>query len=103
MHRLNVGSDPVTPPSGALYTLEVTAKEIAQVEASKAEMPPATPINIACLGNEDHAQRVNAARVIRQCGFEPVPIISSRRLRSEQDRDSLLSALIGEANPTRFI
>jgi methylenetetrahydrofolate reductase (NADPH) len=103
MHRLNVGSDPVIPPSGGLYTLEVTAKEIAQVEASKAEIPLATSINIAFLGNEDHAQRVNAARVIRQCGFEPVPIISSRRLRSEQDRDGLLSALTSEANPARFI
>jgi methylenetetrahydrofolate reductase (NADPH) len=89
--------------SHELYALEVTAKDIAQLEASQAEIPLATPINIAFLGNEDHAQRINAARVIRHCGFEPVPIISSRRLRSEQDRDSLLSALIGEANPTRFM
>ena len=96
-------SKPATASSDGPYALEVTAKDIAQVEASKAEIPPATPINIAFLGNEDHAQRVNAARVIRQCGFEPVPIISSRRLRSEEDRDSLLSALINEANPKRFI
>jgi methylenetetrahydrofolate reductase (NADPH) len=103
MHSLNIASKPAAASSNGLYALEVTAKDIAQVEASKAEIPLATPINIAFLGNEDHAQRVNAARVIRQCGFEPVPIISSRRLRSEQDRDSLLGALIGEANPTRFI
>jgi methylenetetrahydrofolate reductase (NADPH) len=102
MHNLDNESQP-TASSGSLCALEVTAKDIAQVEASKAEIPLGTPINIAFLGNEDHAQRVNAARVIRQCGFEPVPIISSRRLRSEQDRDSLLGALIGEANPTRFI
>jgi methylenetetrahydrofolate reductase (NADPH) len=101
--RLDFVSKLGAASSGGLYALEVTGKDIAQVEASRAEIPLATPINIAFLGNEDHAQRVNAARVIRQCGFEPVPIISSRRLRSEQDRDSLLSALIGEANPTRFI
>jgi methylenetetrahydrofolate reductase (NADPH) len=41
--------------------------------------------------------------VIRACGFEPVPIISSRRLRSELDRDTLLGPLIEEANPNRFI
>lgn len=85
------------------YALEVAAKDIAQVEASKAEIPPGTPINIAFLGNEDHAQRVNAARVIRECGFEPVPIISSRRLRSQSDLDGLLSALIDEASAKHFI
>jgi methylenetetrahydrofolate reductase (NADPH) len=103
MYSLNVKSQPAKLPPQGLYALEVTAKDIEQVVASKAEIPPGTPINIAFLGNEDHPQRVNAARVIRQCGFEPVPIISSRRLRSEQDRDNLLGALIGEANPTRFI
>jgi methylenetetrahydrofolate reductase (NADPH) len=85
------------------YALEVAAKDIAQIEASKAEIPPGTPINIAFLGNEDHIQRVNAARMIRQCGFEPVPIISSRRLHSRSDLDNLLSNLIGEACPQRFI
>lgn len=85
------------------YALEVAAKDIAQVEAAKAAIPPGTPINIAFLGNEDHAQRIKAARVIRACGFEPVPIISSRRLRSERDRDYLLDALVAEAAPSRII
>lgn len=103
MPNLDIMSHTAKASSGSLYALEVTAKDIVQVKASKPEIPPATPINIAFLGNEDHAQRVNAARIIRECGFEPVPIISSRRLLSEQDRDSLLGALIEGANPTRFI
>jgi methylenetetrahydrofolate reductase (NADPH) len=103
MHSLTIDTRLATTPSGGLYALEVTGKDIAQVKASKAEIPLATPINIAFLGTEDHAQRINAARAIRECGFEPVPIISSRRLRSEQDRDGLLDAMISEANPTRFI
>lgn len=85
------------------YALEVAAKDIAQVEAAAAIIPPGTPINIAFLGNEDHAQRITAARVIRACGFEPVPIISSRRLRSERDRDYLIDALVAEAAPSRII
>ena len=85
------------------YALEVAAKDIAQVEAAKAAIPPGTPINIAFLGNEDHAQRIEAARVIRACGFEPVPIISSRRLHSERDRDYLLDALVAKAAPLRII
>ncbi|KWV58485.1 methylenetetrahydrofolate reductase [Rhizobium altiplani] len=86
-----------------LYTLEITGKDIAKIEAAKACIPAGTPINIAFLGNEDHGQRVNAARVIRSCGFEPVPIISSRRLHSEEDLDGLISNLVGSAAPSRFI
>ena len=41
--------------------------------------------------------------VIRACGFDPVPIISSRRLHSEQDRDGLLEALSAAAAPARVI
>lgn len=89
--------------SDRLYALEVAAKDIAQVEAAKETIPPGTPINIAFLGNEDHTQRIEAARVIRACGFEPVPIVSSRRLRSEWDRDYLLDALVAEAAPSRII
>lgn len=87
----------------AAYALEVTGKDISQVEAAMSVIPPATPINIAFLGNENHCQRINAARTIRACGFEPVPIISSRRLHSADDLDSLVGALIREANPSRFI
>lgn len=96
-------TEPVMQPEGRCYALEITGKDIAQIVAARASIPQGTPINIAFLGNEDHDQRINAARVIRRCGFEPVPIISSRRLRSEHDRDNLLSALIAEAAPSRFI
>ncbi|WP_437882678.1 methylenetetrahydrofolate reductase [Pseudomonas sp. LRF_L74] len=87
----------------APYTLEVTGKACDEVRRARDVIPPATPINIAFLGNEDHAQRIEAARIIRECGFEPVPIISSRRLRSVEDRDHLLGALVEVAAPTRFI
>lgn len=85
------------------YTLEITGKAIAEIVASQHVIPKGTQINIAFLGNESHEQRINAAKVIRDSGFEPVPIISSRRLRSEHDRDLLLSALVAEAAPQRFI
>lgn len=87
----------------APYALEVTGKDIAQIAASKDEIPAGTPVNIAFLGNETHAQRIAAARLIRASGFEPVPIISSRRLLSRQDLDSLVSELIKQAGPKRFL
>ncbi|WP_457580859.1 hypothetical protein [Ensifer canadensis] len=73
--------------------MEITGKDLGQIEAAKSEIPAGTPINIAFLGNETHAQRIEAAARIRQWGFEPVPIISSRRLTSVQDRDELLAGL----------
>lgn len=85
------------------YSLEITGKDIGQIEAARACIPTGTPINIAFLGNETHAQRIEAAVRIRQSGFEPVPIISARRLRSVQDRDDLLTGLIRAARPTRFM
>ncbi len=94
---------PASQQARALYSLEVTGKAIAEVAAARAVIPPGTPVNIAFLGNEDHGQRLAAAREIRRCGLEPVPIISSRRLRSQQDCDDLLDALIREAAPARFI
>lgn len=90
-------------PEPAGYTLEITGKAIAEIESARSVIPPRTPVNIAFLGNENHEQRIEAARVIRECGFEPVPIISSRRLLSQQDRDDLVGALVRSANPHRFI
>lgn len=41
------------------YALEITGKDIAQIEAAKAAIPPGTPVNIAFLRNESHCQRVD--------------------------------------------
>lgn len=105
MEATDIGTE--VPPSDiqrqAAYALEVTGKDIRQVETAMSEIPAGTPINIAFLGNEGHSQRINAARVIRRCGFEPVPIISSRRLRSVEDLDQLLNALADEAGASHFL
>lgn len=85
------------------YTLEITGKAIGEIVAAQQVIPQGTAINIAFLGNENHAQRIHAAKTIRDCGFEPVPIISSRRLLSVEDRDQLLSGLIKDAAPKRFL
>lgn len=90
-------------PMASLYTLETTAKDVKQIEASRSQIPPQTPINLAFLGNENHAQRIDAAGIIRKCGFEPVPIISVRRLESRQDFDHLLHGLNESAKPSKLI
>jgi methylenetetrahydrofolate reductase (NADPH) len=59
------------------FSLEITGTDIAQIRDSKFAIPVNTPVNIAFLGNESHRQRIHAAKTIRECGFEPVPIISA--------------------------
>ena len=87
----------------APYTLEVTGESASELEKAGTAILAGTPINIAFLGNETHAQRIDAALRIRACGAEPVPVISSRRLRSQQDCDALIGAFIEQAAPKRFM
>jgi methylenetetrahydrofolate reductase (NADPH) len=85
------------------FSLEITGKNVAQIRDFKFSIPLNTPVNVAFLGNESHRQRILAAKTIRECGFEPVPIISARRIRSQQDLDDLLGTLVMEATPRCFI
>jgi hypothetical protein len=85
------------------FSLEITGKNVAQIRDFKFSIPLNMPVNVAFLGNESHRQRILAAKTIRECGFEPVPIISARRIRSQQDLDDLLGTLVMEATPRRFI
>jgi methylenetetrahydrofolate reductase (NADPH) len=85
------------------FSLEVTGKNVAQIQDLKCSIPKNTPVNVAFLGNESHRHRILAAKTIRECGLEPVPIISARRIRSQEDLDDLLGTLVMEASPRRFI
>lgn len=87
----------------AVYTLEITGKDIAKLETVRSRIPDATPVNIAFLGNETHQQRITAAQTIRQTGLEPAPILSARRLRSRDDLYGLLDGLQQVAQPERFL
>ena len=85
------------------YALEITGKGIGEIETARPVIAPDTPVNIAFLGNETHAQRIEVARILRRSGFEPVPIISARRLTSEDDVETLIGGLKAAASPQRFL
>src|SRR5262245_29613077 len=79
------------------YSFEMTAKDIPQLEESAGLIPPGTKIAVTFLPNEDFPARVAAAARVRQLGFVPVPHISARRLKSQDELESFLAALQREA------
>ena len=75
------------------FSMEMTGKDVARLEAAAGVIPAGTRIHITFLDNEDLALRVNAAAAVRRLGFTPVPHISARRLRSQAELEEFLTAL----------
>ncbi|WP_417552468.1 methylenetetrahydrofolate reductase [Marinomonas fungiae] len=85
------------------FSLETTGKSAHEL-ASVADLFAArTPVNIAFLGNESHAQRIQAAATIKSLGLEPTPIISSRRLQSEEDFYHYVDPLLKQSHIKRLM
>ena len=75
------------------FSLEMTGKDISALRAAAPMLPPATPVNVTFLGNEDLNMRVAAAKAVKDAGLHPVPHVSARRLTSEQEFDDFLASL----------
>ena len=74
-------------------SLEMTGKDVAALREAAPGIPAGTPINVTYLEHEDVGLRVEAARVVAELGFVPVPHISARRLRSESQLREFLDGL----------
>ncbi|MGW5770806.1 methylenetetrahydrofolate reductase [Streptomyces longwoodensis] len=75
------------------YSLEMTGKDVAALEAARAAIPDGTRVNVTFLGTEDTELRLAAVRAVRRLGLVPVPHLSARRLRSRAELEGFLSAL----------
>lgn len=83
------------------YSIEMTAKDCASLRAAAPDIPPGTPIAVAYLPSETDAQRLEALKLVRELGFEPMPHFSARRIRTEAEFESYLSAAVSEAGVRR--
>ncbi|KJL42972.1 Methylenetetrahydrofolate reductase [Microbacterium trichothecenolyticum] len=89
-------SIPVSPQAASLvngFSLEMTGKDIAGLEEARELIPQGTKINVTFLGNEDLEMRVAAAKAVKEMGFVPVPHLSARRLRSQDELEEFLGRL----------
>lgn len=78
------------------FSLEMTGKDAGKLEDARDTIPPGTRVNVTFLENEDASMRLDAVRAVKRFGYVPVPHISARRLRSQQQLEEYLSALAAE-------
>ncbi|MEF2978913.1 methylenetetrahydrofolate reductase [Subtercola sp. YIM 133946] len=75
------------------YSIEMTGKDLGQLDEAAARIPPGTRVNVTFLGTEDLPMRLTAARAVISHGFIPVPHISARRLRSLAELEEFVTQL----------
>lgn len=75
------------------YSLEITAKDAADLPLVADKLPRDTRISVTFLPKEDPAKRLGAVRGVIDNGLRPVPHISARRITSTSELESYLGAL----------
>ena len=83
------------------YSLEMTAKEIEGLREAAPLIRPGTQIAVTFLPGEEIAQRVEAAVLVRELGFEPIVHLSARRITSEAELDQYLADITTKAQVKR--
>lgn len=86
------------------FSLEMTGKDVGNLRAAGALIPPGTRVNVTFLGSEDLAMRLAAVVALKELGLVPVPHISARRLASQAVLEEFLVALKdAEASENVFV
>ncbi|WEK45908.1 MAG: methylenetetrahydrofolate reductase [Candidatus Andeanibacterium colombiense] len=83
------------------YSLEMTAKEIEGLREAAPLIRPGTQIAVTFLPGEEMEQRVEAAVLVRELGFEPIVHLSARRITSEAELDQYLADITTKAGVKR--
>ncbi|MFC3100033.1 methylenetetrahydrofolate reductase [Altererythrobacter lauratis] len=83
------------------YSLEMTAKEIEGLKEAAPLIRPGTQIAVTFLPGETLEQRVDAAVLVRELGFEPIVHLSARRIESEEQLDWYLGEITQKAGVKR--
>lgn len=87
----------------AQFSLEVTARDARQLVSLTKDIPAGTIVSVPFLAGERHADRIAAAKAIREAGYEPMPHIAARRLASETELANLIGSLCEHAHVTRVL
>jgi methylenetetrahydrofolate reductase (NADPH) len=83
------------------YSLEMTAKETEGLREAAPLIRPGTQVAVTFLPGEELEQRVAAAVLVRELGFEPIVHLSARRIESETQLDWYLGEITQKAGVKR--
>lgn len=83
------------------YSLEMTAKELEGLREAAPLIRPGTQVAVTFLPGESLEQRVEAAVLVRELGFEPIVHLSARRIESEAQLDWYLGEITQKAGVKR--
>jgi methylenetetrahydrofolate reductase (NADPH) len=75
------------------YSIEMTAKDVGNLEQAADVIPKGTKIPVTFLPGETFEMRIAAAKRVRELGFLPIPHISARRLTSQAELEGFLAGL----------
>ena len=75
------------------YSIEMTAKDLRHLEEAADIIPQGTKIPVTFLPGETFELRIAAAKRARDLGFLPIPHISARRLKSQEELEGFLAGL----------
>jgi len=84
-------------------SFELTGCELPALERARDAIPPRTMVSITWLPKETHDDRVAAARAVHAAGFEPVPHVAARCIRTCEEAGELIRRLCGEAGVRRIL
>jgi methylenetetrahydrofolate reductase (NADPH) len=90
--------EPSLAPLFADFSIEMTAKDVEQLDETATLLPANSMMSITFLPGESLASRVDAAAKVHALGLRPVPHISARRLTSAGELEGFLDALAGRIN-----
>ncbi|WP_262519078.1 methylenetetrahydrofolate reductase [Agrobacterium fabrum] len=85
------------------FSVEVTTRDTSQLSGFLGTIPKGTIISIPFLSTESDADRIAAARRVRQAGYEPLPHIAARRIQSKVALSAMLTSLVHEAQVNRLL
>ena len=83
------------------YSLEMTAKETEGLREAASAIRPDTQVAVTFLPGEELEQRVEAAVLVRELGFEPIVHLSARRIESVEQLDWYLGEITSRAGVKR--
>jgi len=90
------GEDPFAAALEGL-SLEIGVHDLDALDRNREHLPESGRVYVNAVAGEGAEARINIAVQLRDFGFQPVPHIAARRMRSTQDLDDYLAAFVERA------